>query len=89
MAELKPCPFCGGEARFEAEQICYGHGEYLKNHFVRCKICGAKSPSETEYYLNSNDCKVIVRDKWNTRTPQKLNHDSLCETETYKAGGTE
>ena len=34
MAELKPCPFCGGEARRYA-----GHIDF---HGVVCKKCGAK-----------------------------------------------
>ena len=32
-AELKPCPFCGGEAGFYAETV----------HWINCKKCGAES----------------------------------------------
>ena len=65
--ELKPCPFCGGEATFEVERECFGHGEYHNKHFVKCKECGAKSPSQFEYLIDTDDCKVIVKNKWNRR----------------------
>ena len=35
MAELKPCPFCGGEAK-HIESHVFGHG-------VACKKCGMKT----------------------------------------------
>jgi len=35
MEELKPCPFCGGEAEY--------YGECDMVH-VRCKVCGATTP---------------------------------------------
>ena len=34
MAELKPCPFCGGEAHIEHEYAGVGHS------YVCCKKCG-------------------------------------------------
>jgi Lar family restriction alleviation protein len=37
MAELKPCPFCGGEAHLDREEIF-------------CDICGAKMPIELYVY---------------------------------------
>ena len=38
MTELKPCPFCGGEAHV-VETI---HGKTLP--WVRCKDCGMETP---------------------------------------------
>lgn len=34
MSEMKPCPFCGGEAEFDSIKEYY---------FVRCKTCGAST----------------------------------------------
>lgn len=39
MSELKPCPFCGGEARVNA----YGFNQYS----VECKICWAETPRKS------------------------------------------
>ena len=53
MAELKPCPFCGGEAKV---MVCDGAGTYctdigtelfmgrkMSHCLVRCKKCGVKT----------------------------------------------
>ena len=39
MNELKPCPFCGGEARINA----YGFNQYS----VDCKICWVETPRKS------------------------------------------
>lgn len=70
--ELKPCPFCGGEAEFKVECECFGHGEYHDRHFVKCKKCGAISPSEFERGLHPDCCKVIVKNKWNEWYERKV-----------------
>lgn len=36
--ELKPCPFCGGNAKFRSD-FCYG-----RKYHVECEDCGVKSP---------------------------------------------
>lgn len=36
-AELKPCPFCGGEANH------YHHAFTCAEHYICCDECGAKS----------------------------------------------
>jgi hypothetical protein len=43
MAELKPCPFCGGEANFLTENF----GECV---WVKCSVCGVQS---SKYYKNA------------------------------------
>lgn len=65
--ELKPCPFCGGEAEIKTEIECCGREENRRTHFVRCKMCGAKSPSQAEYAMHPDCCKIIVKNKWNKR----------------------
>lgn len=38
MSELKPCPFCGGSAKFRRQKA----GAYLE-HFVKCRGCNART----------------------------------------------
>ena len=66
--DLKPCPFCGGEATLCKENTCFGHGEYHDKHFVKCNSCGATGKSELVYYLTSTDCQELAVHHWNTRT---------------------
>lgn len=51
MIELKPCPFCGGEAR-RFESKTFGHG-------ISCKKCGIK----TDYWAS----KGAATKAWNRR----------------------
>lgn len=51
MNELKPCPFCGGEARVNA----YGFNQYS----VDCKICWVETPIKS-------DVKNAIK-AWNRR----------------------
>lgn len=39
--ELKPCPFCSGDAEYEFSYSGYSHKNYAG---VRCKRCWAKGP---------------------------------------------
>jgi len=63
--ELKPCPFCGGEASINKDYDLDGYGRFDS---VKCRKCGAKS---REIYARvGNGCPVhyaTVRDAWNTR----------------------
>ena len=58
MAELKPCPFCGGEARLRKDEY--------RNFWVECKncLCGTSFASGS-----SPDEKLIetVIQDWNRR----------------------
>lgn len=67
--ELKPCPFCGGEAVIKAVNRNYG-----LTIWCQCQKCGAR----TEGYLpNTNNedatidsienCKNRALEKWNRR----------------------
>ena len=73
--QLKPCPFCGGEAHSN------GTTKYTKKHeawfedgtrilfayFCGCLICGAT----TRGIVGGHQTKEIAIRKWNTRTGEK------------------
>ena len=44
MSELKPCPFCGGEARLllNAKRKIYGKDEYRTGVVACCNVCEAR-----------------------------------------------
>lgn len=61
MAELKPCPFCGGEAKLSFKNVKYGGTNYrgdrkLKYRFqVICNKCHSRGkPSTTDFLINPN-----------------------------------
>ena len=65
MAEMKPCPFCGGEAELKITKHVPNGYDYTP----RCKktsCCGRLSKLYS--------VKETAITMWNTRTPQKLNH---------------
>lgn len=53
--ELKPCPFCGGEAEIEQ---CYLYGK-IKGYMATCKKCGCQLKMYTSKQ-NAENC-------WNRR----------------------
>jgi hypothetical protein len=62
--QLKPCPFCGGEGEFVSGIQCASSlgGPWMPH--IRCKSCGARAYSDTEY------SKPYFRavERWNTRS---------------------
>ena len=65
MSKLKPCPFCGGEARITSEYDTDGFGTF---HKVECRTCGASS--KQHFVSRGNDCPQYYqegRDDWNMR----------------------
>lgn len=76
MAELKPCPFCGGAAKVETSQHGVdGFGTYYQLHSVRCKKCRATT-GETYRSEFRRDCGTfrVIKDgyaeaitDWNRR----------------------
>lgn len=55
--ELKPCPFCGGEAEIERK------GSIRASMIIACLDCGARVESGDVYGLTKPESY-----KWNTRT---------------------
>ena len=63
MSDLKPCPFCGGEAEHSVGKT----GDGRPWHYVECIECGASGP--TGAYADHNIDVVRFRaSQWNTRT---------------------
>lgn len=59
MADLKPCPFCGGEAETENH-----HNRYTDWWEVKCTDCNASLNERYEYEFEAVDA-------WNTRKPME------------------
>ena len=72
MAELEPCPFCGGEAKFESSlnvtplqdengaYVDYDEMYYWERTY--CTECGAEISSESD-----DEEEEITITKWNSR----------------------
>ena len=60
--ELKPCPFCGGEAQvkmFITRRVRLFKEVSAKYKYIECKVCGCRTPLELE--------EQDAIDKWNRR----------------------
>ena len=52
MIELKPCPFCGGDAAIRESSLGHkGTGEFRAMYEVGCKECGIKFVRQTLFRL--------------------------------------
>ena len=86
MSDLKPCPFCGGEAKTEqVERIHYGTVYRVGCHTDGCRGWWYES------VLYRTEAKAI--EAWNTRTPEQAiaatlgsRPDEIELTQTYDAG---
>ena len=61
LTELKPCPFCGGEAKI-VEYYIKGVAN-KKHYFVECKNCGVRRDNHHDGYRTRQD----VINAWNRR----------------------
>lgn len=59
---LKPCPFCGGEAELNSTQAIAS---------VRCKFCGACTKLFIRYPIDEADHVQAAMNKWNHRWEEK------------------
>lgn len=64
---LKECPFCRGDAELTQATECFGHGDYVRMHCVRCKQCGARGPKRDEYDEPRGHAVENAINAWNTR----------------------
>lgn len=68
IGELKPCPFCGGEALFWTKKCRYGYIAW-----IQCETCGnqtnavsAKNQADEDDFYRSAAAKKLEA-KWNRR----------------------
>lgn len=62
--ELKPCPFCGGEAKLVKSK------SKINDIRIKCAACGIK----TGWWMGASN---EMLEQWNTRVPQ-ISDDSEC-----------
>lgn len=60
--ELKPCPFCGGEAVIDSNKICAGHGDYYTRFQIRCRKCRKRGKV---VYNHDEDALRKEIERWN------------------------
>ncbi len=64
MSNLKPCPFCGKEPRFDKCEGTYG---YTPNrYFIKCE-CGAEMVITNYYTKSTAECGNELISRWNSR----------------------
>ncbi len=79
--ELLPCPFCGGEAEYNATSRKVSGDLRGFGFTIMCKRCGVKLPKtfEIDFRLNGKgeievegkDARECAARMWNTRTENK------------------
>ena len=65
--KLKPCPFCGGEARVDRYNDEYCRDYYL--FFTRCQDCKVRTPEIHSHIDDSSGAYERAIKVWNRRTP--------------------
>ena len=68
MAELKPCPFCGGKAKMQRFELRYYKGCYDID--ISCEDCACKSiglPTDT-VYRSIEQAEQNAVENWNRRS---------------------
>lgn len=59
---LKPCPFCGGEARLRK------HQKLEQTWYVQCKNCGVRTANSAQMpYQSWKDAMKYPVNQWNAR----------------------
>ena len=69
MTELKPCPFCGGEAEFYPA-ACIEQGWYIAT--VQCVSCAAQVCSKPGLDRAEQEANESAVKSWNTRAEREV-----------------
>lgn len=69
-SKLKPCPFCGGSAKFRRRKM----GGYLE-HYVKCRSCNARSGVVAVSVLSSK-AQIEEAEREAIREWQRRAHES-------------
>lgn len=71
--KLKPCPFCGGEAKLKLD-FTFQQKLVVKQAFVQCRVCYAKTKTffYTTYEAWENTKRYAV-EAWNRRVNDERN----------------
>lgn len=72
--ELKPCPFCGGQATIREYSVGHkGNGTFTASYKCGCEKCNISFTRESEFVLEKGLQKFIrngydqVKELWNRR----------------------
>jgi len=81
---LEACPFCGGEAEYQKENVRSGYGEYERNetyHTIRCKKCGSSSKRVHQKHLIDFTKYTVSDFRQNPILRAKVedDYDAYCE----------
>lgn len=73
--ELKPCPFCGGEAYYRKPQHIKGTAFDVMQ--IECKKCGAAPYAVNAYeHDTEKNKKANIARFWNRREENESKHDN-------------
>lgn len=61
--KLRPCPFCGGEAKVEYDSIPNRQGEQMGIVLIRCKELNCTIRPKTQWHISKGE----AIEHWNTR----------------------
>jgi len=65
MSDLKPCPFCGGEAELRLYNGGIGDPYSARGACLKCEAMGPQT-----YWIESKKFKEIAVNKWNRRVEE-------------------